>query len=50
MSEKDIKTKPKTAPKPNHKASMPKVAVKSKDAVINTVKDAKAVVKDNFVR
>ena len=29
---------------------MPKVDVKSKNAVVNTVKDAKAVVKDNLVK
>ena len=29
---------------------MPKVAVKSKDAVVNTVKDAKAVMKDTLVK
>ena len=50
MSEKDIKTKPKISPKVNEKASMPKIAVKSKDAVVNTVKDAQAVVKDNLVK
>lgn len=50
MSEKDIKTKPKISPKVNEKANMPKVAVKSKDAVVNTVKDAKAVMKDTLVK
>ena len=50
MSEKDIKIKPKQSPKSNSSVSMPKVAVKSKDAVINTVKDAKAVMKDTIVK
>ncbi len=50
MSEKDIKTKPKISPKVNEKANIPKVAVKSKDAVVNTVKDAKAVMKDTLVK
>ena len=48
MSEKDIKTKPTSSPKSVSKA--PKVAVKSKEAVANTVKDAKAVMKDTLVR
>ena len=39
MSEKDIKTKPKQSPKSKGSPNMPKVAVKSKDAVVNTVKD-----------
>lgn len=50
MSEKDIKTKPKTAPKINEKTNIPKMAVKSKEAVANTVKDAKAVMKDTLVK
>ncbi len=50
MSEKDIKTKPKISPKVNEKANMPKIAVKSKDVVVNTVKDAKAVMKDTLVK
>ena len=50
MSEKDIKTKPKQSPKSKGSANMPKVAVKSKDAVVNTVKDAKAVMKDTLVK
>lgn len=50
MSEKDIKIKPKTAPKINEKISVPKMAVKSKEAVANTVKDAKAVMKDTLVK
>ena len=50
MSEKDIKIKPKQSPKSNSSANMPKVAVKSKDAVVNTVKDAKAVMKDTLVK
>ena len=50
MSEKDIKIKPKQSPKSNSSANMPKVAVKSKDAVVSTVKDAKAVMKDTLVK
>ena len=50
MSEKDIKTKPKQSPKSKGSPNMPKVAVKSKDAVVNTVKDAKAVMKDTLVK
>lgn len=50
MSEKDNKTKPKQSPKSKGSANMPKVAVKSKDAVVNTVKDAKAVMKDTLVK
>lgn len=50
MSEKDIKTKPTQSPKSKGSANMPKVAVKSKDAVVNTVKDAKAVMKDTLVK
>ena len=50
MSEKDIKTKPKQSPKSKGSPNMPKVAVKSKDAVVNTVKDTKAVMKDTLVK
>lgn len=50
MSEKDIKTKPKQSPKSKGSPNMPKVAVKSKYAVVNTVKDAKAVMKDTLVK
>jgi len=50
LSEKDIKTKPKQSPKSKGSPNMPKVAVKSKDAVVNTVKDAKAVMKDTLVK
>lgn len=50
MSEKDIKTKPKQSPKSKGSPNMPKVAVKSKDAVVNTVKDAKSVMKDTLVK
>lgn len=31
-------------------ANTPKVAVKSKDAIVNTVKDGKAIMKDNFIK
>ena len=41
MSEKDVKTKPKTPPKTVSAKNTPKVAVKSKEAVTNTIKDAK---------
>ncbi len=48
MSEKDIKTKPTSTPKTVKNA--PKIAVKGKEAVTNTVKDAKAVMKDTLVK
>ena len=48
MSEKDIKTKPTSTPK--SVKNTPKIAVKSKEAVTNTVKDAKAVMKDTLVK
>ena len=50
MSEKDIKMKPKDSPKGATAKNTPKVAVKSKDAVVNTVKDAGAVAKDAMIR
>ena len=50
MSEKDVKTKPKTPPKTVSAKNTPKVAVKSKEAVTNTVKDAKSVMKDTLVK
>ncbi len=48
MSEKDIKTKPTSTPKTVK--NTPKIAVKGKEAVTNTVKDAKAVMKDTIVK
>ena len=36
MSEKDVKTKPKTPPKTAGAKNTPKVVVKSKEAVANT--------------
>lgn len=50
MSEKDIKMKPKDSPKGATAKNTPKVAVKSKDAVVNTVKDAGSVAKDAMIR
>ena len=50
MSEKDVKTKPKTPPKTAGAKNTPKVVVKSKEAVANTVKDAKSVMKDALVK
>lgn len=50
MSEKDIKMKPKDSPKGATVKNTPKVAVKSKDAVVNTVKDAGSVAKDAMIR
>ena len=50
MSEKDIKTKPAPTPKTPSVKGTSKIAVKSKEAVTNTVKDAKAVIKDTFVK
>ena len=50
MSEKDIKMKPKDSPKGATVKNTPKVAVKSKDAVVNTVKDAGSVAKDSMIR
>ena len=50
MSEKDIKTKPAPAPKTPNVKGTSKIAVKSKEAVSNTVKDAKAVIKDTLVK
>lgn len=48
MSEKDIKTKPTSTPKTVK--NTPKIAVKGKEAVTNTVKDAKAIMKDTLVK
>ena len=48
MSEKDIKTKPTSTPKTVK--NTPKIAVKGKEAITNTVKDAKAVMKDTLVK
>jgi len=48
LSEKDIKTKPTSSPKTVSKA--PKVVVKDKEAITNTVKDAKSVMKDTLVK
>ena len=48
MSEKNIKTKPTSTPKTVK--NTPKIAVKGKEAVTNTVKDAKAVMKDTLVK
>ena len=48
MSEKDIKTKPTTSPKTTSKA--PKIAVKGKEAVTNTVRDMKSVAKDVAIK
>ena len=48
MSEKDIKIKPTSSPKTVSKT--PKVVVKGKEAVTNTVKDAKSVMKDTLVK
>lgn len=50
MSEKDIKTKPAPTPKTPSIKGTSKIAVKSKDAVTNTVKDAKIVMKDTLVK
>lgn len=50
MSEKDIKMKPKDSPKGATAKNTPKIAVKSKDAVVNTVKDAGSVAKDAMIR
>ena len=50
MSEKDIKMKPKDSPKGATAKNAPKIAVKSKDAVVNTVKDAGSVAKDSMIR
>jgi len=50
LSEKDVKTKPKTPPKTAGAKNTPKVVVKSKEAVANTVKDAKSVMKDTLVK
>lgn len=50
MSEKDIKTKPAPTPKTPNVKGTSKVAVKSKEAITNTVKDAKAVMKDTLVK
>ena len=50
MSEKDIKMKPKDSPKGATANNAPKIAVKSKDAVVNTVKDAGSVAKDSMIR
>lgn len=50
MSEKDVKIKPKTPPKTAGAKSTPKVVVKSKETVANTVKDAKSVMKDTLVK
>ena len=50
MSEKDIKMKPKDSPKGAAAKNTPKVVVKSKDAVVNTVKDAGSVAKDAMIR
>ncbi len=50
MSEKDIKTKPASTPKTPNVKGTSKVAVKSKEAITNTVKDAKAVMKDTLVK
>lgn len=50
MSEKDIKTKPAATPKTPSVKGASKIAVKSKEAVTNTVKDAKAVMKDTLVK
>ncbi len=50
MSEKDIKIKPKDSPKGATAKNTPKIAVKSKDAVVNTVKDAGSVAKDAMIR
>lgn len=50
MSEKDIKTKPAPTPKTPNVKGISKIAVKSKEAVTNTVKDAKAVIKDTLVK
>ncbi|MBO4898638.1 MAG: C40 family peptidase [Clostridia bacterium] len=48
MGEKDIKMKPTTMPKVVN--SKPKVAVKSKDAIVNTVKDVKSVARDALIK
>ncbi len=48
MSEKDIKTKPTSTPKAVK--NTPKIAVKGKETVTNTVKNAKAVTKDTLVK
>ena len=50
MIEKDIKMKPKDSPKGATAKNAPKIAVKSKDAVVNTVKDAGSVAKDSMIR
>lgn len=50
MSEKDIKTKPAATPKTPSVKGTSKIAVKSKEAVTNTVKDAKSVMKDALVK
>ena len=50
MSEKDVKIKPKTPPKTAGAKNTPKVVVKSKETVANTVKDAKSVMKDTLVK
>ena len=48
MKEKDIKTKPDAAPKTVQ--NMPKMAVKSKEAVTSAVKDVKTAMKNNLVK
>lgn len=48
MKEKDIKTKPAAAPKTVQ--NTPKMAVKSKEAVTNAVKDVKTAMKNNLVK
>ncbi len=50
MSEKDVKMKPAPTPKTPSIKGTSKIAVKSKEAVTNTVKDAKAVMKDTLVK
>ena len=42
--------KPKDSPKGATAKNAPKIAVKSKDAVVNTVKDAGSVAKDSMIR
>ena len=50
MSEKDIKTKPAPTPKTPSVKGTSKIAVKSKETVTNTIKDAKSVIKDTLVK
>ena len=48
MTDKDVKIKPKTVPKINN--TLHKVTVKSKEVAVNTVKDAKSVIKDTVIK